>query len=397
MTVVENAPQTQEIGQSRLRKEDRRLITGRTRWTDNIQITGLLHMAMVRSPIAHGNITGIDTSAAKQVPGVVAVFTGADLDAEQSSLPIAWPINSEQQPPKHPSIAVDKVTFAGEIVAIVVARSAATAKDAVELVEVDYDPLDPVLDMEAALRDDAPLVHPDLGSNKWAYFKLDSAEAGTGGDVDQAIAAADKADDQIVVRRRFRQQRLIPAFMEPRSVVVDPNAEQLTMWSATQVPHIVRTMTALLLGIPEHKLRVIAPDVGGGFGGKLQVIPEEWLAVLGFRQAVGAEYTHCWTEYYINRSYAAVGRMLQRHSGPIFPLIEDLFGVSVVEVYQEIGAVLVTPAHAERLKVPAGSAAVEVHRTYKTSDGEIAQVTINTHPGSRFRHSMTLRRVKGEA
>jgi GntR family transcriptional regulator len=124
---------------------------------------------------------------------------------------------------------------------------------------------------------------------------------------------------------------------------------------------------------------------------------QEWLAVLGFRQAVGAEYTHCWTEYYINRSYAAVGRMLQRHSGPIFPLIEDLFGVSVVEVYQEIGAVLVTPEHAERLKVPAGSPAVEVHRTYKTSDGEIAQVTINTHPASRFRHSMTLRRVKGEA
>jgi DNA-binding GntR family transcriptional regulator len=124
---------------------------------------------------------------------------------------------------------------------------------------------------------------------------------------------------------------------------------------------------------------------------------QDWLAVLGFRQAVGAEYTHCWTEYYINRAYAAVGRMLQRHTGPIFPLIEDLFGVSVVEVYQEIGAVLVTPEQADRLKVPAGSPAVEVHRTYKTSDGEIAQVTINTHPASRFRHSMTLRRVKGEA
>lgn len=126
-------------------------------------------------------------------------------------------------------------------------------------------------------------------------------------------------------------------------------------------------------------------------------LPEggEWLAVLGFRQAVGAEYTHCWTEYYINRSFAAVGRMLQRHTGPIFPLIEDLFGVSVVEVYQEIGAVLVTPDLADRLKIDPGVPAVEVHRTYKTSDGEIAQVTINTHPASRFRHSMTLRRVKG--
>jgi GntR family transcriptional regulator len=122
---------------------------------------------------------------------------------------------------------------------------------------------------------------------------------------------------------------------------------------------------------------------------------QEWLSVLGYRQAAGAEYTHCWTEYYINRAFAAVGRLLQRHTGPIFPLIEDLFGISVVEVYQEIGAVLVTPELADGLKVAAGSPAVEVHRTYRTSDGEIAQVTINTHPASRFRHSMTLRRVKG--
>ncbi|HEV7422853.1 MAG TPA: GntR family transcriptional regulator [Mycobacterium sp.] len=121
---------------------------------------------------------------------------------------------------------------------------------------------------------------------------------------------------------------------------------------------------------------------------------QSWLAVLGFRQAVDAEYTHCWTEYYINRSFAGVGRMLKRHTGPIFPLIEDLFGISIVEVHQEIGAVLVTPELAARLKVAAGSPAVEVRRTYTTSDGEIAQVTINTHPAARFRHSMTLHRVK---
>jgi GntR family transcriptional regulator len=122
---------------------------------------------------------------------------------------------------------------------------------------------------------------------------------------------------------------------------------------------------------------------------------EEWLTVIGFRQAVDAEYTHCWTEYYINRSFAAVGRMLKRHTGPIFPLVEDLFGISIVEVHQEIAAVLVTPELAERLKVEVGSPALEVHRTYSTSDGEVAQVTINTHPAARFRHSMTLRRVKG--
>jgi DNA-binding GntR family transcriptional regulator len=122
---------------------------------------------------------------------------------------------------------------------------------------------------------------------------------------------------------------------------------------------------------------------------------EEWLAVLGYREAQDAEYTHCWTEYYINRAYAAVGRLLQRHTGPIFPLIEDLFGVSVVEVHQQIAAVVITPELAERLSIDVGTAALEMQRTYTTSDGEIAQVTINTHPSSRFRHSMTMRRVKG--
>jgi DNA-binding GntR family transcriptional regulator len=122
---------------------------------------------------------------------------------------------------------------------------------------------------------------------------------------------------------------------------------------------------------------------------------EEWLAVRGFRQAVDAEYTHCWTEYYINRAFAAVGRLLQRHSGAIFPLIEDLFGVSVVEVHQQIAAVVVTADLAELLNIETGSAALEMQRTYTTSDGEVAQVTVNTHPSARYRHSMTMRRVKG--
>src|SRR2546429_3281706 len=277
-------PTIGEFGRARKRKEDARLITGRTRWTDNITLPGMLHIAMVRSPLAHARITGIDTTAAKQVPGVFAVYTGADLDAEQASLPCVFPINAEATPPRHVSIATETVRFAGEIVAVVVARSAAVAKDAAEAVQVDYDPMEPVLDMEAALAEGATLVHPDHGSNKWAFFPLDSATARTGGDADKSIAAAEADPDSIVVKRRFRQQRLIPAFMEPRSIVVDPTGEQLTMWSATQVPHIVKTMTALSLGLPEHKVRVIAPDVGGGFGGKLQVIPEEFLSVLVARR-----------------------------------------------------------------------------------------------------------------
>jgi DNA-binding GntR family transcriptional regulator len=122
---------------------------------------------------------------------------------------------------------------------------------------------------------------------------------------------------------------------------------------------------------------------------------EEWLAVRGFRRSESAEFPLCRTEYYINRAFAAVGRLLQRHTGPIFPLIEDLFGVSIVEVHQQIAAVLVAPALADGLETESGSPALEVQRTYTTSDGEVAQVTVNTHPASRFRHSMTMRRVRG--
>ena len=273
------AQPTAELGRARKRKEDARLITGRTRWTDNISLPGMLHMAIVRSPLAHAKITRIGTDAARQMPGVHGVFTAADLGAQDISLPCAWQITPDMKSPKAPPLAVDTVHFAGEGVAVVVARDPASAADAVEAVEVDYDELPPVLDMEAALADGATLVHPDLGTNRNAVWVFDSAEAGTGGDVEQAIR-----DSEVVVKRRFRQQRLIPAFMEPRSVVVDPTGEQLTMWSATQVPHILKTMASLTLGVPEHKVRVIAPDVGGGFGGKLQVTPEEAVALLVARR-----------------------------------------------------------------------------------------------------------------
>lgn len=298
-TTAEPTTPTPEIGAARLRKEDARLITGRTRWTDNIVLPGMLHLAMVRSPVAHARITGIDVEAARAMPGVVAVYTGADLDAEQSGLPCAWPINGDDTVPRHVSIAVDKVRFAGEIVAVVVARDAVSAKDATEAVEVDYDDLPVVIDMEAALAEDSAVIHDELGRNKWVTFPFDSVAAGTtsGPTADEAIAAADADPESVVVRRRWRQQRLIPAFMEPRSVVVDPTSEQLTMWSSTQVPHVLRTMLGVTLGFPEHKLRVIAPDVGGGFGGKLQVTPEEILTfVIARRQAKPVKWTETRSE-----------------------------------------------------------------------------------------------------
>ncbi|MEO6086184.1 MAG: xanthine dehydrogenase family protein molybdopterin-binding subunit [Umezawaea sp.] len=268
-----------EIGRARLRKEDARLITGDTRWTDNMQLAGMLHMAVLRSPMAHARITSIDVTEAAAMPGVLLVLTGEDLAGEQGSLPCAWPITEDMLAPPAPSLAVDEVNFAGEAVALVIARSDYEAHDALAAIDVEYDELPVVLDMAAAVEDGADLVHPDLGTNKSATWVFDSAEAGTGSDVEQAIA-----DAEVVVRRTFRQQRLIPAFMEPRSVVVDPGGGSITMWSATQVPHILRWMLSAVLGIPEQKVRVIAPDVGGGFGGKLQVTPEEVLTLLVARR-----------------------------------------------------------------------------------------------------------------
>ena len=280
MTAVDDRPTT-EIGSSRKRKEDQRLITGRTKWTDNIQLQGMLHLAMVRSPFAHAKITAIDTSAAAAAPGVSAVMTGEDVKDIQGSLPNAWPITADQKAPPHPSIAVDRVAFAGEIVAVVVARSARAARDAAELVDVDYDELPAALDLKESA-EDTVLAHPDLGTNKSAFWQFDSADAGTGTAVDDAIATA--REGGIVIEREYRQQRLIPAFMEPRSFVCDPTGEQITIWSSTQVPHFVRIFTAATLGIPESKVRVIAPDVGGGFGGKLQYTPEEVIVTLAARK-----------------------------------------------------------------------------------------------------------------
>jgi carbon-monoxide dehydrogenase large subunit len=284
MTVTDDRPTTaeapaREVGRARRRKEDARLITGRTNWTDNLVLPGMLHLAIVRSPVAHAKISRVDVSAVREAPGVVAAFTGRDFAEEQGSIPCAWPVTPDMVNPGHPSLAVDEVNHVGEAVAVIVARSKAAAMDALELVDVDYDPLPVVLDMEEALAEGAAKVHDHIGSNQSFDFVFDGGEAGAAGDTEEAFAGA-----EVVVSRRFVQQRLIPAFMEPRAVVVQPQGDHYTMWSATQVPHILRLMLAMVTGTPEHKLRVIAPDVGGGFGGKLQVTPEEVIALLVARR-----------------------------------------------------------------------------------------------------------------
>jgi carbon-monoxide dehydrogenase large subunit len=266
MTATIDAPAA-EMGKARLRKEDARLITGQTNWTDNMRLPGMLHMAFLRSPFAHAKITRVDVSGALGQPGVVAAFSGADFADEQGSLPCAWPVTEDILIPPHPPMAVDEVRYVGEAVAVVVARDRYAAADALAAIDVDYEPLPPVLDMRTALSEGAPKVHE--GGNKSYEWVL------ANGDVDAAFSGA-----AVVLERTYRQQRLIPCAMEPRAVVVQWLDDQVTLWSSTQIPHVLRFALSAFFGIPEQNVRVIAPDVGGGFGSKLQVTAEEVLAVL---------------------------------------------------------------------------------------------------------------------
>ncbi|WP_329233281.1 xanthine dehydrogenase family protein molybdopterin-binding subunit [Streptomyces canus] len=260
-----------EVGTARLRKEDARLLTGQTRWTDNIDATGMLHLAVLRSPMAHARIDRVDVSPALERPGVVAAFSGADLAEGMGSLPCAWPVTEDIVLPDHPPIATAEVRYAGDPVAVVVARDRYAAADALEAIEVDYTPLPPVLALEAALEPEAPLVHSDKGTNRCYDWPLRTGED----------FAAVRQRAEVTLKRRYHQQRLIANAMEPRAVVVTPiaSSDEYTVYSSTQIPHILRVMLAMVTGVPEHKLRVVAPDVGGGFGSKLQVYGEEALTL----------------------------------------------------------------------------------------------------------------------
>ena len=256
------------LGESIKRREDPRLITGRGTYVDDVRLFGMLNMVLVRSPHAHANIRSVDTSAAESADGVVAVYTGQQLADELGSLICGWVVPDTKEVP-HPPLAVDKVRCVGDAVAAIAATSPQAAADAVALVQVDYEVLDAVVDMEAGVQDGAAQVHDDAPNNiafEW--------EVG-GGDVDAAASAAD-----VRVTERIVNQRLIPNAMEPRGVVADfnPGTNHLTVWTSTQIPHLVRLLLALVTGHPEHQIRVIAPDVGGGFGCKLYLYAEEVIA-----------------------------------------------------------------------------------------------------------------------
>ncbi len=276
------------IGARLPRKEDAELVTGEARFIDDIHAPGELWMGMVRSTMAHARINSIDTDAAAALPGVHSVLTGAqlaDMGLWVAPLPCAWPVTEDMLNPPHWPVTPDVAHFAGDIVAVVLADSRYTAADAADLVVVDYEPLDVVASLEQA-REDQVHAHQDLGTNKAYTWALDA-------DPDGTQAAFDAAAH--TVSAHFVQQRLIPAAMEPRGVlaVPSPHGGELTLYSATQVPHVLRVMVAATTGLPEQSIRVIAPSVGGGFGAKLNINGDEMLAV-GLANRLGRPVR--WTE-----------------------------------------------------------------------------------------------------
>ncbi len=254
------------------RREDPRLITGTAKYTDDIVLPGMLHAALVRSPYSHARIGGIDTSAAASAPGVVAVYTSADAEGEIAPAPCAWLLpNSALKIADYHCLAKDTVRYVGDIVAVVVAETPSQACDALDLIDVDYEPVDAVVRPKDAAAEGAPQLHAEIEGNQAFHWTVTG-----GGDIDEAFANA-----EVVVRETIVQQRLIPNAMEPRAAIASyvPATGELTLWNTTQNPHIVRFLCSLVNGVPEDKLRVIAPEVGGGFGSKIAVYPADFLTV----------------------------------------------------------------------------------------------------------------------
>jgi len=273
MTSVEApAPGSTVFGARLRRREDPALLTGEARFVADLAVPGTLHLAMVRSPHALARIVSVDVSAALAMPGVVAAFSGADLRDEWAQpLPCGWPVTADMAQPAHLPVAVDRACYVGDAVAVVVATSEETAHDAADAVTVTYEPLPAVPDPEQAATDQV-IIHPELGTNVAYTWELTPDEAA----VDAAFAAATH-----VVSARYVQQRLVPSPMETRGVLVvpEPFGGNVTVYSATQIPHILRVMLAITVGVPETQLRVVAPAVGGGFGCKLNVYAEEAIAL----------------------------------------------------------------------------------------------------------------------
>jgi carbon-monoxide dehydrogenase large subunit len=265
------------IGERVKRREDPRLIQGRGTYVDDLKVTGMRHLAFKRSDIAHGKITAIDTSAAEKMDGVEAVFTGADIAKVLAPMPIGTPFPS----PPHYAVAVDMVRYAGEPVAVVVAADRYVARDAADAIVVSYDPLPAVVDPELAMTGKPTVIHKDFPNN----LAVALVPSGTGvapdlSSVDNTAVDKAFADAEVTISQRMVNHRLVPNAMEPRGVLAhwEPGKETMTIWSSTQNPHILKTMIAAMNGLGQHQVRAIAPEVGGGFGAKINIYAEEYVS-----------------------------------------------------------------------------------------------------------------------
>jgi len=268
---------TKYIGKSVKRVEDRRFITGEGSYTDDLKIPNMTHAYILRSPYAHANINKIDTKAAAEAEGVIAIFTGADIPEAIAGVPCGWQVDFKNgdtmKEPPHPLLVRSKVRHVGDGVAVVIANTKMQAKDASELIDVDYDILDAVTCPKKAAEEGAPQVHKDVPNNMCFDWELGNPKE----EVTAAMATATH-----ITELDFTNQRMIPNAMEPRSAIglYDSAYEKYTLYTSTQNPHLIRLLLcAFVLGIPEHKVRVVGPDVGGGFGSKIFHYAEEALVI----------------------------------------------------------------------------------------------------------------------
>ena len=271
MTAVNENASTTPMGYGRmLRKEDARFLRGRGNYVDDISLPGMLHGAVLRSPHAHAKILAVDASAAEAHPKVLAVITGETL----AGLGLAWmPTLSHDV---QSVLATDKVRFQGQEVAFVIAEDRYTARDALELINVDYEPLPAVIDGKRALDEGAPVIRDDLEGKRDNH--IFDWETGDKARTDEVFANA-----EVVVTQDMLYPRVHPAPLETCGAVADMDlvSGKLTMWTTTQAPHAHRTVYAMVAGLPEHKIRIIAPDIGGGFGNKVGIYPGYVCAVVG--------------------------------------------------------------------------------------------------------------------
>ena len=263
------------VGQRVKRREDPRLIQGRATYVDDIALVGMRHLAFKRSDVAHGRIRSIDTRAAEAMDGVEAVFTGAQIAEFLAPMPIGTPFPS----PDHRAVAVDTVRYGGEPVAVVVASDRYVARDAADAIVVSYETLPAVVDLELAMTGKPTVIHPAFPNNlAVALVPSGTGVSASGVDdsaIDEAFAKAD-----VVISQRMVNQRLAPTPIEPRGVVAhyEMGKGTMTIWSSTQNPHILRTFIAALTGLGQDQVRAIAPEVGGGFGSKINIYGEEYVA-----------------------------------------------------------------------------------------------------------------------